>query len=54
MLDKNLIIEDGNIKTYYKDNKWCIPIVKPIHFENDDDLLESRYSIGNSIGIDTF
>ena len=54
MLDKNLIIEDGNIKTYYKDNKWCIPIVKPIHFENDDDLLESPYSIGNSIGIDTF
>ena len=54
MLDKNLVIDGDNVKTYYKDNKWYIPIVKPIHFENDDDLLESPYSIGNSIGIDTF
>jgi SWI/SNF-related matrix-associated actin-dependent regulator 1 of chromatin subfamily A len=54
MLDKNLVIDGDNVKTYYKDNKWYIPIVKPIHFENGDDLLESPYSIGNSIGIDTF
>lgn len=53
MLDKGLVIEHalvGYDKTYYKnlngDNKWQIPIVKPIHFENDDILPIKPYLLG--------
>ena len=48
MLDKYLTIE--NIKTYYKDNQWYIPVVKPIHFETNDDLPVSPYIMGNLTG----
>lgn len=51
MLDKNLTIE--NIKTYYEDNQWYIPVVKPIYFETNHDLSVSPYIMGKLTGIDT-
>lgn len=64
MLDKNLILEQHGIgrnekkiykfKTYYKEpngnNKWQIPIVKPIEFENNDILPIEPYLLGVSLG----
>jgi hypothetical protein len=61
MLDKELELINGNnekykrkFKTYYKckngDSKWQIPIVKPIEFENNDDLPIEPYFLGLSLG----
>ncbi len=64
MLDKGLVLEqrgsDWNekrpykFKTYYKQsnsqNKWQIPIVKPIQFENNETLLIDPYLLGVSLG----
>ena len=63
MLDKNLEIEQRGFgwnekrpykfKTYYKQsngqNKWQIPIVKPIEFENEYKLLIEHYLLGVSL-----
>ena len=64
MLDKNLILEQNGIgwnnkkpykfKTYYKQNngqnKWQIPIVKPIEFTNYDVLPIDPYLLGLGLG----
>ena len=64
MLDKHLILEQKGIgwnekrpykfKTYYKqkngNSKWQIPIVKPIEFENKNELLIEPYLLGLSLG----
>ena len=64
MLDENLIIEQTGLgrnknkiykfKTYHKEpngnNKWQIPIVNPIHFENNDILPIEPYLLGLSLG----
>jgi len=64
MLDKDLEIEQRGtgwnekrpykFKTYYKQsngqNKWQIPIVEPIHFENNDILPINPYLLGVSLG----
>jgi hypothetical protein len=46
--------KDYEIETYYKspngNNKWQIPIVKPIQFENNDDLPIDPYFLGISLG----
>ena len=65
MLNKDLEIEQRGtgwiekrpykFKTYYKQsngqNKWQIPIVKPIHFENTDELIIDPYLLGVSLGV---
>jgi hypothetical protein len=64
MLDKDLVLEQPGtgwnekrpykFKTYYKQsnsqNKWQIPIVKPIHFENNQKLPIDPYLLGVSLG----
>jgi len=64
MLDKDLVLEQPGtgwnekrpykFKTYYKQsngqNKWQIPIVKPIHFENNQTLPVNPYLLGVSLG----
>jgi len=64
MLDKDLILEQSGFgwnekrpykfKTYYKvkngDSKWQIPIVKPINFENTNELIIDPYLLGVSLG----
>ena len=64
MLDKNLVLEqrgvgknDGRFykfKSYYKQsngqNKWQIPIVSPIEFENEYELPINPYLLGVSLG----
>ena len=64
MLDKDLELEQigtgwnekrpYKFKTYYKQsngqNKWQIPIVKPIQFENNDKLPIEPYLLGLSLG----
>lgn len=64
MLDKNLVIEQHGIdynknktyrtSTYYKckngNNKWQIPIVKPIQFSNDTVLPIEPYLLGLCLG----
>jgi superfamily II DNA or RNA helicase len=64
MLDEELELEQKGFgwnekrpykfKTYYKQsngqNKWQIPIVKPIHFENDYELPIEPYLLGVSLG----
>jgi hypothetical protein len=64
MLDENLVLELNGIgynekrsykfKTYYKtsngQNKWQIPIVKPIEFENNVELPIEPYLLGVSLG----
>ena len=68
MLDENLILEQKGIgrnekrlykfKTYYKqkngNNKWQIPIVKPIKFENNDVLPIEPYLLGLGLGDGSF
>jgi len=64
MLNNNLVLEQlgtgwnekrpYKFKTYYKQsngqNKWQIPIVKPIHFENNQKLPIDSYLLGVSLG----
>ena len=64
MLDENLMLEQigtgwnekrpYKFKTYYKqkngDSKWQIPIVKPIEFENNDNLPIEPYLLGLALG----
>ena len=64
MLDNNLIMEQKGVvwnekrtykySTFYKkpngDSKWQIPIVQPIHFENNDELPIDPYLLGLSLG----
>lgn len=64
MLDENLVLEQRGtgwnekrpykFKTYYKQSngqsKWQIPIVKPIHFENTNELPIEPYLLGVSLG----
>jgi len=64
MLDKDLVLEQKGFgwnekrpykfKTYYKQsngqNKWQIPIVKPIQFENNYQLPINPYLLGLSLG----
>lgn len=64
MLDKNLILDSNGIgwnakrsypiKVYYKEkngnNKWKIPIVKPISFESIDKLPIEPYLLGLLLG----
>jgi SNF2 family DNA or RNA helicase len=64
MLDENLVLKQKGtgwnekrpykFKTYYKEpngnNKWQIPIVSPIHFENNDVLPIEPYLLGLSLG----
>lgn len=64
MLNENLVLEQKGIgwnekrpykfKTYYKqkngDSKWQIPIVKPIEFENNDNLPIEPYLLGLALG----
>jgi hypothetical protein len=64
MLDKDLVLEQRGFgwnekrpykfKTYYKQsngqNKWQIPIVKPIQFENKYELPIDPYLLGVSLG----
>jgi hypothetical protein len=46
--------KDYEIETYYKspngNNKWQIPIVKPIQFENNDELPIDPYLLGLMLG----
>jgi superfamily II DNA or RNA helicase len=64
MLDEELVVEQPGtgwnqkrpykFKTYYKQsngqNKWQIPIVKPIQFENEYNLPIEPYLLGVSLG----
>ena len=47
-----------NIETYYKspngNNKWQIPIVKPIEFINDNKLPIDPYLLGLGLGDGSF
>ena len=68
MLDENLVLEQkGNgwnekrpykFRTFYKqkngDSKWQIPIVKPIEFENKDELPIEPYLLGLGLGDGSF
>lgn len=68
LLNKNLTIERNGsghnkekkykFKTYYKndknESKWSIPIVKPINFENNEDLPIEPYIMGLCIGYGHF
>ena len=68
LIDKNLVKEKTGVgvnvdkiykyKTYYKKingrNKWRIPIVKPIEFENKNNLPIDPYLLGVMIGDGSF
>jgi intein/homing endonuclease len=68
MLNEGLILEQNGygwnekrsykFKTYYKskngNSKWQIPIVKPIHFQNDYELPIDPYLLGLGLGDGTF
>lgn len=53
MLDKDLILSNKN-KTYFKNkngrNKWYIPLVKPILFENQDKFNTDPIEMGKILG----
>lgn len=64
MLDKTLVVsrfgerrngkKSYETKTFYKTrhggNRWCIPIVKPIQFENNEELPICPYLLGFILG----
>ena len=55
LIDNELVLnkDNRNIKTYYKnkngDSKWAIPVVNPVEFCDDENLMIDPYLLGKNL-----